>query len=210
MRGGEDLYEYLGLASRLLLAAVFLAAAAGKAANFKGFAIPLRGLGLPRWLAGWATGLLIALEAAVGLLLLGGLAPRVAVAGAALLLAGFLSASAYALLTGRRVACYCFGTAASNLGWETAARSALMALPLAAYATAPALTAPAGWTARFAAGATTLALTLALLLLARWAMALPLGIGVYRSRKAAEVEIRQEIESGRLHLGEELVLEEAT
>jgi uncharacterized membrane protein YphA (DoxX/SURF4 family) len=196
------LVEHIALSARLALAVVFLSAATGKARTFREFAIPLQGLGLPRSLTRVATAVLIAYEALVAALLVSGLVPRLTVVLVALLLAGFVAVALFAVASGRRIACNCFGGSSSLLGWRTVARSLLMALALAAYAAAPTFAEPLGGVNVLHTGA----LTAALLLLAAWGLTGPSLVSLARQRRASQRLARLLLEAADRPLHVELDL----
>ena len=97
-----------GLA-QLVLAGVLTLSALSKSYRPSRFGMTLRELGLPRGLSTSGAAVLIVAELATGVTLVvapGAGWPRVAVL---VLAVGFAGAGAWALATGRRVACHCFG-----------------------------------------------------------------------------------------------------
>lgn len=208
MAGG--LVPYLALAARLLLAAVLLTAAAGKARSFRAFTVPLRGLGVPRPLAAVATSALIAYEAGLGLLLAAGLFPAPTVAAAALLLAAFIAVSMGAVMSGRQVTCNCFGASGSLLGWGTAARAVLMGAALAIYAEAPTFPGRLAWPGAVRSAALVTGLALAMLLAGRWATSAPALARLLRQRRDSQVQLRRLMAAVRPPADDPLTLEEAT
>ncbi|HEY9368660.1 MauE/DoxX family redox-associated membrane protein [Streptomyces sp.] len=137
---------YIGLAARLLLVLVFVAAAAGKTwrrASFTGFAASLAALRLfPRRLTTPVAVATVAAEAVTAALLA---FPATAGAGLALaivLLGAFVAGILAARRGGRQVPCRCFGATSAPLGLPHVIRNALLvavaAVGLAAMAAASA------------------------------------------------------------------------
>jgi hypothetical protein len=136
------------IAIRTLIALVFLSAATAKMRNwpiFQGVVANYRLL--PQILVGPVTYGLPPAEAAIGATLPTGLLAPWAEAAAALLLILFAVAMGINLMRGRRhIDCGCFqGTLKQTLRWTLVSRNALLALLLAAAATAPSGR-PGGWT----------------------------------------------------------------
>src|SRR5262245_34006054 len=204
-----DVIPGLALAARLALAVVLLAAAIGKARDFRAFAVPLRGLGLPRQLAKAATAGLIAVEAGLGLVVWSGQARELAAVVAALLLAAFVGVAVFALASGREVACNCFGSGSARLGWATVARSGLMGMGLALYALGPAFSWPTTLSGTFNDAALIATSTLGMLLLARWTLTVPTLARLIAARRASKREVGRLIDTLRAAPEPELTLEEA-
>lgn len=183
--------EHAALAARLLLAALFLVAAVGKARSFAVFQVPLRGLGVPAGLTRAGTAGLIAWEAALAVLLAGGLVKPVAVAAAGLLLGIFAAVSVYAAARRLHLECNCFGRSTSELGAVTAARAALMGGALALYAVAPNPGLPSDPAALVRDAAVVLALALAMLVLASWGLAMPALLRLIAGRRASQRDVSQ-------------------
>jgi len=183
--------EHAALAVRLLLAALFLAAAVGKARSFAEFQVPLRGLGVPAGLTRAGTAGLIVWETALAVLLAGGWLEPVAVAAAGLLVVVFAAISVHAAARRLHVACNCFGRSASELGAATAVRAVLMGGALALYAAAPRLTLPTDPAALVREAALVLALALGMLVLASWGVVLPALLRLLASRRASRRDVSQ-------------------
>ncbi|MFG2331540.1 MauE/DoxX family redox-associated membrane protein [Streptomyces sp. NPDC048604] len=145
---------YIGLAARLLLVLVFLAAVVGKTrrrSSFTGFAGSLAALRLfPRRLATPAAAATVAAEALTAVLLA---VPATAGAGLALaiaVLAAFVAGILAARRGGRLVPCRCFGATSAPLGLPHVIRNALLAavaavgLAALAAASAPGAVHPGG------------------------------------------------------------------
>jgi thiol-disulfide isomerase/thioredoxin/uncharacterized membrane protein YphA (DoxX/SURF4 family) len=123
------------LAIRLVLAAVFLTAAAGKLLDRPGSRAALEQFGLPARLAAPGALALPVLELAVAASLVGTPTARAGAVGAAVLLLAFVAAIARAMHQGEAPDCHCFG----QLHSEPAGRSTLVrnaALGVAAVAVA--------------------------------------------------------------------------
>jgi uncharacterized membrane protein YphA (DoxX/SURF4 family) len=103
-------FVVIGLAARLLLGLIFLAAGALKAVDPAEFARQMAGYGIVGpGVSAVAAPLLIALEVALAAALLCGFRPRAVALGAAALLLIFIGVEAYGLSTGRTQSCGCFG-----------------------------------------------------------------------------------------------------
>jgi peroxiredoxin/uncharacterized membrane protein YphA (DoxX/SURF4 family) len=128
---GADLLriaELTLLASRLLLAAIFLLAGATKLVDPVGSRKALRDFGLPSILARPLVVLLPALELAVAAALIPIGIAWYGACGALALLSAFLVATAIAMLRGRRPDCHCFGQLHSApVGWPTLIRNSALA-----------------------------------------------------------------------------------
>ena len=116
------------LAARLVLAAVFFASGAAKAADRAGTREAAAAFGLPAWMR---RPVAVALPAAE-LLVAGALVPASSAApagwAALALLAAFSAAVAVSLARGRRPECHCFGQlTTAPIGWRTLARNAVLA-----------------------------------------------------------------------------------
>jgi hypothetical protein len=112
------------LGVRLFLAAVFVAALAGKLRDLAGFRQTLGGFGLPAPLIGTAALLIPASELAVAALLMPAAWAWWGAAAALAVLSAFTAAIALNLARGRRPDCRCFGsTAPSPIGLTTIARN---------------------------------------------------------------------------------------
>jgi uncharacterized membrane protein YphA (DoxX/SURF4 family) len=120
------------LGVRLLLAAVFAAAGAGKLGDRPGFRKTLAAFGAPGWSVGPAAALIPLLELAAALLLVPAASARWGALAGAALLAAFTASVAATLAKGRTPECSCFGTLASEpIGAHTIARNlALLACAL--------------------------------------------------------------------------------
>jgi putative oxidoreductase len=119
------------LASRLVLGAVFLYAAATKLPDMAGFAQDLANFRLvPPGLVPYGASAVVGIELVLGLALTSGLAARPAALAAAGLLVVFLGALAQALLRGIDLRCGCFG-GNELASWWTVARDALLLVPAA-------------------------------------------------------------------------------
>ena len=153
------------LASRLLLAGVFLIAGVAKLADRPGSRQAVVAFGVPERLAGAVGVGLPATELVVGVALILNGSARFAALGALLLLAAFVGAIAVALRRGTEADCHCFGQLHSApVGWRTLGRNGVLAV-VAAFVVIvgwrhPGLSATA-WVARLSGG---------------WAVALGLGV----------------------------------
>jgi uncharacterized membrane protein YphA (DoxX/SURF4 family) len=99
-----------GVGCRLLLAGVWLYAGAAKIGDLNGSVRAVKAYRiLPNSVADWVGAALPFVEIGLALLLLVGLATRVAAAASALLLAGFLTGISSAWARGLRIDCGCFG-----------------------------------------------------------------------------------------------------
>lgn len=117
---------YFGMVAQLLLAAIFVLSSLSKARRPADFAATLSGLGLPSAAARLGALAVIAAEFVIGVVL--SIAPEMAWPRVAVTVFAFLFAGAgvWALRTGRRLACACFGPGHSSvLGWRQ-----ILALPL--------------------------------------------------------------------------------
>lgn len=117
------------LTLRLLLAVLWLAAAAGKLRNLEQFAADVQEYRLlPPAVAAWWGRVLPILELALGLALLLGIAPRAAAVGTCALLLLFAGAMGLAILRRLRIRCHCFGELGrSPVTWAAVARNLLLA-----------------------------------------------------------------------------------
>ena len=153
------------LASRLLLAGVFLIAGVAKLADRPGSRQAVVAFGVPERLAGAVGVGLPATELVVGVALILSGSARFAALGALLLLAAFVGAIAVALRRGTEADCHCFGQwHSAPVGWRTLGRNGVLAV-VAAFVVIvgwrhPGLSATA-WVARLSGG---------------WAVALGLGV----------------------------------
>jgi hypothetical protein len=113
---------------RLLLAGVFLVAGLAKLADRSGVRAMVLEFGLPaRFTTPMAWGL-VCCELGVGVALVFGRSARVGGSAAVVLLIVFAAAVGTAVSRGRRPECRCFGRLrASEVGWSTVARNALLA-----------------------------------------------------------------------------------
>ncbi len=115
------------LASRLLLAAVFLLAGSTKLADPRGWRQALRDFSVPRFLMGPAMVLLPLVELSVAVALLPAALAWYGARAAVALLAAFMLAVAFAMIRGRKPDCHCFGQLHSApVGWRTLLRNALL------------------------------------------------------------------------------------
>jgi peroxiredoxin len=116
------------LAARLLLAAVFLVAAAAKLMDRAGSRQAIADFGVPERTASPAALLLPLAEAAVAVALVPKATAWWGAVGAAALLLLFIAAIGVNLARGRKPDCRCFGQLSSSpVGWTTLARNALLA-----------------------------------------------------------------------------------
>jgi len=100
----------VGVGCRLVLAGVWLYAGVSKITDLSGSVRAVKAYDLlPPALAEWVGAALPVVEIGLGLLLLAGLATRVAAAGSALLLAAFMVGIASAWARGLEIDCGCFG-----------------------------------------------------------------------------------------------------
>lgn len=114
----------IAIAARLLLAAVFGAAAFMKARDGARLRAGLVDFGVPAAVAGPGGALLVAAEGATALGLLWGPAAGFAAAAAVALLFVFTAAIVVNLVRGRAPACNCFGQLhVAPIGWSTVARN---------------------------------------------------------------------------------------
>jgi peroxiredoxin len=117
-----------GLFGRLLLAAVFGAAAIAKLSDRQGWRRTLTDFGVPEGTARWAVALLPLSELTVAVLLVPATTARLAAAGALGLLALFTTAVVVNLARGRRPDCHCFGQLHSTpVGPGVVARNGVLA-----------------------------------------------------------------------------------
>lgn len=104
------LADLTGLGCRLLLAGVWLYAGGSKVTDLDGSVRAVKAYQLlPSGLAEWVGAGLPFVEVGLGLLLLAGLATRIAAAASALLLAGFVTGIISAWARGLQIDCGCFG-----------------------------------------------------------------------------------------------------
>ena len=118
--------EFALLGTRLLLAAVFVTAAAAKLRDMAGFRASLGAFGVPGALAGPLSAAVPAAEAAAVVLLLPAGWARAGAVLAAVLLGVFTAAVVLNLARGRAPECRCFGGAAAPIGTATLARNAAL------------------------------------------------------------------------------------
>jgi peroxiredoxin len=153
------------LASRLLLAGVFLIAGVAKLADRAGSRQAVVGFGVPERLASAVGAGLPATELVVGVALILSVSARFAALGALLLLAAFVGGIVVALRRGTGADCHCFGQLHSApVSWRTLGRNGVLAV-VAAFVVIvgwrhPGVSATA-WIARLSGG---------------WAAALGLGV----------------------------------
>lgn len=132
--------------ARVLLAAVFAVAAAGKALDQAGARRAVTDFGLPAEFAPLAARMLPALEAAVAATLMVSAVARAGAAGALLLLVVFTGAMLAALARGEAPTCHCFGAVAAHpVGWGAVARNLGLALAAVAVLAAGGRPALAAW-----------------------------------------------------------------
>lgn len=116
------------LGARLLLAAVFLMAAAGKLRDRAGFQKSVVAFGFPAALAGAASVLIPIIEIVVAILIIRAPSAWVGSIASLVLLLVFTAAIAINLARGRTPACSCFGTTASEpIGPATLVRNLALA-----------------------------------------------------------------------------------
>lgn len=119
--------QLLLLASRLVLAAVFLLAGSTKLADPRGWRRAVRDFSVPRFLVGPVMVLLPLAEVSVALALLPVALAWYGARAAVALLAAFMLAVAFAMIRGRKPDCHCFGQLHSApVGWQTLLRNALL------------------------------------------------------------------------------------
>jgi len=117
------------LGGRLLLAAIFVAAAAGKLRARIGFRRTLVAFGVPGAAVDSVAILIPPVELAVAILLLPAASARAGAAASLVLLAAFTAATAVNLAQGRTPECACFGTTASEpIGPATLARNVALSV----------------------------------------------------------------------------------
>jgi peroxiredoxin len=117
------------LASRLLLAAIFFLAGAGKLIDPAGWRKTLRDFSVPSAFAQPMMVLLPVLELAVAAALIPASVAWIGARGALALLSAFMIAVAFAMIRGRKPDCHCFGQLHSApVGWPTLIRNAVLAL----------------------------------------------------------------------------------
>lgn len=126
--------QEMSFISRMLLAAVFLVAAAGKSRAPRAFARTIQQLGPRPSYAQRAAWLVMGYEGIIGLFLALGLAPLLTAAATLSLLLLFVGVSIYALVSHQRIPCNCFGQANVPLGGHTLTRTALLLMPTCALA----------------------------------------------------------------------------
>jgi uncharacterized membrane protein YphA (DoxX/SURF4 family) len=120
------------LASRLVLAAIFLYAAASKIPDMAAFATDVANYRLlPAALVPWAAAAVVGIEVVTGLALLLGVYVRGAALVAASLLVVFIAGLAQALLRGIDLRCGCFG-GEEAASWWTVLRDVAMLAPACA------------------------------------------------------------------------------
>ena len=126
--------DVVGLLARLTLAAVLLVSGAIKATDARETLVAVRAYQLvPESMVGVVAAVMPYLELALGLLLLVGLATRLAAVLSAVVLVIFIAAVASAAARGLSIDCGCFGSATKNLtfAWHMVIDFALLAALLA-------------------------------------------------------------------------------
>lgn len=119
-RGGR-IRDGFGLLARLILAAVFLVSGALKAVDPRETIVAVRAYQLlPESMVGTVAAVLPYLELALGLLLLVGLATRLAAVLGAVVMVAFVAAVASAAARGLTIDCGCFGGGGQVAAGETA------------------------------------------------------------------------------------------
>jgi len=174
----------LVLTLRFAVATVLAVAATVKARDFETFQRTVRAL-VTRG-AGLVSAGVIAIEATLAALLVSGLVPS-AVAGATVVLfLGFSALSVWAMRSGVHLSCNCFGSSDRELGRDSLETSLLLAAASLAYlallqSTQPSLT----------LGEAPLAalLGVAVVMAARWLLALRALVPVVRQRRVLEREL---------------------
>lgn len=127
-RAREDVMDIELLLVRLLLAGVFLVAAAAKLADRGGFGKAVTDFGLPVSFAGPLGILLPLVELAIGILLVAASTAWWGGLGALVLLLTFTGGIGVNLARGRKPECHCFGQLHSRpVGWRTLVRNVLFA-----------------------------------------------------------------------------------
>jgi len=124
---------YIEFGTRILLAAVFLAAAVSKARSPASLAETIRRIGVDSRLTMATAWGVIAYEAALGLLFALGVVPMITALAALALLVIFACVSLIAMKSRRTIPCNCFGASDTPLGAATLARSALLLLAIVLY-----------------------------------------------------------------------------
>ncbi|HTV10865.1 MAG TPA: MauE/DoxX family redox-associated membrane protein [Acidimicrobiales bacterium] len=115
------------LASRLVLALVFLVAGAAKAFDFSGARQAVASFAVPPRLSGPVARAMPLAEVAVAVALVPVASAPYAAIGACLLLLGFIAAIGNAMAHGRAPECHCFGQVHSApVGWNTLARNSVL------------------------------------------------------------------------------------
>ncbi len=119
--GGRAVLDGLGLLARLGLAAIFLVSGALKASDPRETVVAVRAYDLlPESLVSLVAAMLPYLEIAVGVLLLVGLATRLAAVLGAVLLAIFIAGVISAAVRGLSIDCGCFGGGGTVEAGQTA------------------------------------------------------------------------------------------
>ena len=126
LRGGRPVTRWLLNATRIVLGALFLWAAATKLPDMKGFAQDVANYRIvPALLVPYVAAAVVGVELLAGLALISGFMARPAAVVVAGLLVAFIAFVAQALLRGIDLRCGCFG-GDEPASWWTVARDAAM------------------------------------------------------------------------------------
>jgi uncharacterized membrane protein YphA (DoxX/SURF4 family) len=162
---------YLIFISRMLLALVFIASAAGKTRNPGALQDTIRKIGFPSRLAQIAGPLVIGYEAILAVLFALGIFPQIASVGAVVLLFVFIIISLSASRSQQMIPCNCFGVSVTPLGKQTLARAFLLLLPSAIYALSTWRSPAVWWPTTLEIALPLVSLIMGAILLARWLLA---------------------------------------
>ncbi len=177
---------YLQFVARVLLAAVFLASALGKATNSSEFIRTVRRVGIRRRFSAALSWGVITCEAVLALSLALGIFPVFAAIGVMLLLLVFLGVSVRAMLRHLNIPCNCFGRATSSLGIQTLKHVLILFIPLAAYFLSLFFVHSLWWPNTFEAATSSLSIVIATILIGRWLLNLEDLVTLIRDRHQLE------------------------
>lgn len=159
---------YVEFATRILLAAVFLAAALSKARNPSSLAKTIYRIGIHSHLTMAAAWGVIAYEALLGVLCALGVVPPIATLAALALLILFAGVSLRAMKRQQLIPCNCFGASDTALGPATLARAALLLLVVGLYYLSFRAAARIWWPTSIGLAISSSSLVIAAILCGRW------------------------------------------
>jgi len=166
---------------------VFLTASITKCRDAAAFAKTIRRIGVTRGFAPTVAWLIIAYEAAVGILFASGIFSVISTIAALVLLILFAVVSIRALILRQKIRCNCFGESASFLGKETLLRAILLLVPVGFYYLSTFFTSSLWWPTTLSTIVPLVSIAVATILLTEWLlMARSLAVFAFERRQDEE------------------------